>query len=182
MGHVTALIASYLPIVIALLCLIAAWLFGDWRNWRTYYPTILFAICVDFFISLLIYNYPLWQFHQSAVTPNHTIADFFIAFTNLPCIVLVYLSKYPFKSHLWKQVVYAAVWPAIFTGIESLFLLIKMLTYHNNWNFWWSIAVWVFMFIGLRLHFTKPLWAWLLCFAGAVFLILYFHIPISKMK
>ncbi|MBA2940138.1 hypothetical protein HZF08_17630 [Paenibacillus sp. CGMCC 1.16610] len=182
MGHITELIVSYLPVIMALLCLIAAWLFGDWRNWKTYYPTILFAICVDFLVSLLSYNYSLWVFHKSAVTPNHTIADFMIAFSNLPCIVMVYLHKYPLKSRPLRQVIYIAIWSAVFTCVEGLFLLIKMLTYHNNWNFWWSIAVWVFMFIGLRLHFTRPLWAWLLCVAGVVFLILYFHIPIAKMK
>lgn len=182
MGYTAADYQTYLPIVVALLCLLMAWRFGDWRNWRTYYPTIVFAICVDFFISLLLYNYSLWQFHKTPAIPNHTMADFVIALTNFPCIVLVYLSRYPNHSHLLKQLVYVIGWSAAFTGVEVLFLFADLLTYHNNWNFWWSIVVWVFMFYGLRLHAAKPLWAWGLCFACTAILMVFFHIPISGMK
>ncbi|MDD9266926.1 CBO0543 family protein [Paenibacillus sp. GCM10023248] len=182
MGDAAAFFRSSLPIAMALLCLISAWRFGDWRNWRTYYPTILFAVSVDFFISLLLYKHQLWQFHKTSTIPNHTLADFMIAFTNLPCIVLVYLTHYPLKSRMWKQLVYIAAWSIAFTGVEAVFFFAHLMTYHNNWSFAWSIVVWVFMFLGLRLHFAKPLWAWLLCLVCTAFLIVFFHIPVLEMK
>lgn len=53
-------------------------------------------------------------------------------------------------------------------------------------SFFCLIAAWRFgdfsMFLGLRLHDTKPLWAWIFCLVTTVFLIIYFHIPISTMK
>ncbi|WP_376769373.1 CBO0543 family protein [Paenibacillus germinis] len=97
-------------------------------------------------------------------------------------IVLLYLSRYPYNTRLLKQFVYIFVWVGSFVLIESIFLYVKLLSYHNGWNFGWSILVWIFMFLGLRLHDTKPLWAWLFCLVTSVFLIIYFQIPISTMK
>lgn len=182
MGKAVTVIAPYLPLVFSFFCLIAAWRFGDWRNWPKYYSAIIFTICVDFMISLLLYNHSLWYFHKAVLAPNHTVADFLIAITNFPPIVLLYLSRYPYNSRLLKQFVYISVWVGSFVLIESIFLYVKLLSYHNGWTLGWSILVWISMFLGLRLHDTKPLWAWIFCLVTTVFLIIYFKIPISTMK
>ncbi|WP_446715567.1 CBO0543 family protein [Bacillus sp. OTU530] len=175
-------IISYLRLILPFLFLIGAWRFGDWKNWRKYYPTIVFYISVDFSISVLTYEYPLWLFHKSLLIPNHTITDFFMTFTAFPSVILLYLSRYPYTSRWSWQVSYVTLWVIFFTTVESVFKFAKLISYHNSWNFWWSVTVWAFMFVVLRLHHTKPLCAWLIYFICIVFLITYFDFPISKLK
>jgi hypothetical protein len=175
-------VAAYFRMVVPFLYLIGSWRFGDWRNWKKYYPTALYIVCVDFFVSLIMYDYPLWTFHGALLIPNHTVADFLISMTVFTQIAFIYLSNYPFYYQWYKQVIYIAFWVIFEVVSESIFMHAKLITYDHGWNFGWSILVWVFMFIGLRLHQTKPLLAWLLCFAGVAFLILYFHIPITEYR
>ncbi|MFJ8259235.1 CBO0543 family protein [Peribacillus asahii] len=172
----------FFPWLLTVVLLISALIFTNWKNLKTYYPTITFAISMDFFISILTYEHSLWYFHKAFLVPNHTIADFFIAFTNFPLIILVYLSRYPYKEHFLKQLVYISFWAILFTFIETVFLFVNLISYHNSWNFWWSLAVWFFIFIGIILHHKKTLFAWLLCFSCVMFLIFYFQIPVIKMK
>ena len=173
---------SYIRIVLPFIYMAGTWRFGDWRNWKKYYPTILFIISVDFFISILMYESPLWTIQGSLLIPNHTIADFFMVFLSFSQMVLIYLSNYPYKSKWYRQFIYVGLWALLYILIEIIFMYAKLISYQNGWNIWWSMLVWIFMFIGLRLHHTKPLWAWLLCFVCTTFLIIYFHIPITKLR
>ncbi|WP_442862491.1 CBO0543 family protein [Bacillus sp. USDA818B3_A] len=175
-------IISYLRLFLPVLYIFAAWKVGDWRHWKKYYPTMLFIISVDFFISIIMYRFPLWTFNKSFFNPNHTIFDFIVAFTVFIPLVLIFLSRYPYKSMWYKQMLYISAWVIFEVVLESIFFSAKLITYHNGWNFWWSCVVWFFLFIGVRLHHTKPLWAWFLCFTCTVFLIIYFHIPITKFR
>jgi hypothetical protein len=162
--------------------LAGAWRFADWRNWRHYYPTILFVICIDFTISILTYEYPTWYFHPSVLSPNHTTADFLVAFTNLPPMVLLFLSRYPSLGPLSRQIAYMAAWGAAWTLVEGTFALTGMMSYHNGWNFGWSILFWQLMFPVVRLHDLRPLLAWLAILGFAVGGLLYFHIPLAHLK
>ncbi|WP_407921239.1 CBO0543 family protein [Bacillus salipaludis] len=172
----------YFPLLFSIILLVAAIIFADWKNWREYYSTILFAISVDFFIAIITYKHSLWFFHKSLLVPNHTIADFFIAYTNIPLIILTFLSHYPNKTQFVIQFSYIFVWSIVFTVIETIFLLMKLMSYHNGWNFWWSLIVWFFIFIGITIHQKRPLLAWGLCFICTIFLVLYFQIPVLKLK
>ncbi|WP_420490182.1 CBO0543 family protein [Neobacillus drentensis] len=165
-----------------MILLIFACIYADWKNWRIYYPTIVFTVCIDFFITILTYEHSLWYFHKAFLAPNHTVADFFIAFTNYPLIVLVFLSLYPYKAQIWRKLAYIFIWSSLFTVIETIFLFLKLLSYHHVWTFWWSYVVWIFIFMAIIIHQKTPLFAWLLCFSCTIFLILYFHIPVLKMK
>lgn len=175
-------LTMYFPWVFTVILLVSTFTFASWKNLRIYYPTFIFAISVDFFITIITYEKSLWYFHKAFLVPNHTIADFSIAFTNLPLIILIYLSRYPDKKHFFKQLIYISFQTLLFTCIETIFLVTNLLSYHNGWNFWWSLVVWFFTFIGIILHHKKPLFAWLLCFSCTIFLIFYFQIPVLKMK
>ncbi|MFC4802269.1 MULTISPECIES: CBO0543 family protein [Neobacillus] len=175
-------VVSYLRFALPFLYLLGSWRWGDWRNWKEYYPTILFFVTVNFFISIIMYEYPLWTYKESFFIPNHTIVDFIIAFLIFPQMAFIFLSKYPFQASLLKQIGYASIWVIFGIAIESLFKAANLISYDHGWNFWWSLIVWIFMFFGLRLHHTRPILAWFLCFACTIFLILYFHIPITKYK
>lgn len=162
--------------------LAAAWRWGDWRNWRGYYPTVLYVIGVQLVVSILTYEYSLWYFRPALFVPNHTVADFLIAFTNFPPITLLYLSRYPSQATLPKQLLYVLAWTVGQTGIEALFLLTGMLSYHNGWHLGWSMLLWFCAFLLMRLHALQPLWAWLAVGACAVAGSLWFHIPVAHLK
>jgi hypothetical protein len=175
-------IGWYFPLIIMFIVLLATWIFGDWRNWKTFYPSILFVISIDFVVSIITYNFTLWHFEKTLGIPNHSVGDFFLTFLNFPAIVLLYLTRYPFRSRVFKQLGYIFIWVVFFSLVEVTSFITKVITYHNGWNYGWSLLVWISMFIGIRIHHTKPLWAWLFFFAGIAFMMIYFHIPISKMK
>lgn len=175
-------LVKFLPILLSIILLGLAVKFVDWKKRETYARTVLFAICVDFFISILTYKHSLWYFHPAFLIPNHTIADFMIAFTNIPLIVLLFLSHYPYGTSILKQGVYITLWSVLFTIIETIFLFTNLLSYHNGWTSWWSFIVWIFTFISLILHQKKPIIVWALCFSCTIFLVLYFHIPVLKLK
>lgn len=160
----------------------AAWRLGDWRQWRKFYPTILFVISVDFFVSILTYEHPLWYFHRSVVTPNHTVADFFIALTNFPPMILVFLSHYPVKPPLLHQFAYVSAWALGNFVIETIFLYTGLMSYHNGWNLWWSVLFWFLMFVVVRLHSVKPLGAWLAILGLVIGGVFHFHIPVAHLK
>lgn len=169
--------------VFTLICLIFAWRFKVWKSWREYYSTIVFVICVDFLIGLITYNHSLWHFEKSWFVYNHTFTDFYLAFIQFPLIVVLFLSRYPYNSRLSKKILYFIFWIGLLSFFEGTFLYsTNLLTYHNGWNFGWSIVVWIATFIEIRLHYTKPLWAWFICFICTAFLIIYFKIPISEIK
>lgn len=168
--------------MIPLIYMIGAWRFGDWKHFEKYYPSILFFLSVEFGISYLTSDYRFWIFEKGLLTPNHKITEYFLAFTSFPSIVFLYLSRYPNDSSWMKRIMYVVGWIMITSLFESIFKFGRMISYHNGWNFYWSIVVWIFMFVSIRLHYSKPLWAWLLCFACTAFMILYFHIPVAKME
>lgn len=172
----------FLPYALSILILIVAYRYGDWRNWKKYYPTILFTISINLFSSVLTYDHWLWHFKKTFLIPNHTIADIVIKITNFPAIVLIYLTQYPFKSKLIRQFAYIAIWVVIWTLIEYCFVLTKMMTFHNGWHILFSFLLWWVLFLTLRIHHTRPLWAWFICLVYAVFVVSYFNIPITKMK
>lgn len=67
----------------------------------------------------------------------------------------------------------------ILVGIETKMYITGKITYHNGWNYWWSVAFNVLWVIMLRYHFFKPIHAWVVSFLFTALFIIYFHIPLS---
>jgi hypothetical protein len=176
-GEYTAAVGLPFAILIASLFVVK-----DWRNWRQYYPTILFVFSVILISSVLTYNHSLWHFHKALFIPNHTLHDLWMDFAGFPLLVLMYLSRYPDKSRWLMQTAYITFWAVLLSLAEGLGVILKFLTYHNGWNYGWSILFWFTMLPTLRLHHTKPLLAWLIFALSAIFVIPYFHIPITQLK
>jgi hypothetical protein len=170
----------FLQIIQPLIFIIAAFIWGDWRNWKGYYPTILFIICMDFFSSILMYPHPLWKYEESLLLPNHTLTDYFIALLMYPAVILIFLANYPKKKML--QIGWILLWIVIFSLTEYISIISGLGTYHNGWNFTWSILFNCVIFPTLRLHHSRPLWAWLIGIPIGAFIIIYFDFSIKMMK
>jgi len=174
------IIAWYTPCLLTVLLLVLTWRFGDWRNWRNYYPTILFILFVNLFSYVLTFDYPLWLFHETFLLPNRMMNEFRLEFVVMPAIILLFLTFYPYGAARMRQFVYIVGWGTFWSVIESFYMYTTVYTYHNGWSIWWSSVIWYLMFVVMAIHHKKPPWAWLICSVFSVFVILYFNIPLGK--
>jgi len=172
-------IRTYMPLIFSTLFLTAAWRFGDWRNLRKYYPSILFLTLVSLVVFHLTDNYPLWKFHSSFLFPNRTIQELRLDFFVLPSICLLFLTFYRYKRII-QQFFYITFWVVLLSILEALLVKASIITYHNGWNIWWSVVFWFVTLPVIRLHHTRPIWAWLAALVLTILSIIYFEVPIGK--
>ncbi|WP_424511388.1 CBO0543 family protein [Scopulibacillus darangshiensis] len=161
------------------LYVVAAWRWGDWRNWEKYQSTILYKIVGALLYEVLTYNYPLWEFRGSFLQ-SHTLVSLAITFIGFPCTVLIFLTFYP-DSKI-KQFFYLLFWVMLNSAMELFYHLIGLFKYDNGWNFWWSILFNCIMFPMLILHHKKPLMAYIISVPIVILILLFFNVPINKMK
>jgi hypothetical protein len=173
-------IAWYTPSFLIVSLWILTWRFSDWRNWRKYYPTILFIILFSLFTFVLTCDYPLWLYHDTLFSPNRMISEFRLDFLLFPAIILLYLTFYPYASGMLRQLTYIAIWGIVWSLIEAFYVFLKILTYHNGWNIWWTVVVWFTMFTLIAIHHRKPMLALLIHVIFSLFAINYFNIPFTN--
>lgn len=170
-------IAWYTPLILTVSLLIVTRHYSDWKNWRTYYPTILFINLVSLFAYILTVDNPLWLYHETFVFPNRMIHEFRLVFFVFPAIILLYLTFYPYKTVMLKQLGYIILWVLPLSIVEVVFVLLKIITFHNGWNIGWSGVIWFIIFPVIAIHHKKPIWVWLICAVFSVFVINYFNLP-----
>ena len=165
------------PTIAALLFLICLkW--GDWKNWRKYYPTILYVIVWDLLYNLFTINHPLWRLDHPIL--KHTFSDILIAFVVLPCSILMYLPYIP-KKTIVKQILHIAFWVFLFSLIEVIALTLHTISYYNGWNIWWSIGFNVTMFSMVRIHYENPLLAWPISGLLFILVLIIFKLQLSSL-
>ncbi|HWQ43616.1 MAG TPA: CBO0543 family protein [Desulfosporosinus sp.] len=146
-------------LLLACLFVLACYKWGDWRNWKIYYPTILFLIAGDFIHFYVAAAKPLWRC-TAKVVPG-TITTLIIALIIYPCTVLVFLPFYP-KSGVIKKVCYITAWVCLYAFLEYLALKYNYMQHLNGWNFIYSVLFDYALFLLLLIHQKKPPGAWLL--------------------
>jgi hypothetical protein len=165
--------------LIGMLCwILAAWKWGDWRNWKKYHSTILFFISGNFLFNYLTYNYSLWTLSDFFL-PTHTLNDLAVTLIAFPCSSLIFLGRYPEHSIIAK-LNHILLWIFIFVTIEYFMLLIGLFHYEHGWNLWWSILFDIMLFPILRLHYKRPLLTYFLSAAMVLGFMLIFKVPIMK--
>ncbi|WP_058309049.1 CBO0543 family protein [Gracilibacillus massiliensis] len=166
-------------ILINFLYIIAGYLWGDWKNWKKYYPTILFFIIGDFLYNFILYNDSMWVFHD-AILPNHTFITILSMFVSYSATVLIYLGRFP---QGWKKrFLWFLLWSGIYIIIEFINNILGFITYHNGWNFVWSCLFTGVIFVILPIHHKRPLLAWSLSIVVILSLFVIFDIKITNMK
>lgn len=157
-----------------------AWLWGDWRHGKKYQSTILYIIICDLMYNLLTYNHPLWNYPHTKHLINHTLTNIFVMFIAYPCMILIYLGRYP--RTLMKRIWWTVLWIALWSALEWISVKIGQFTYHNGWTWGWSIAFNISLFLMVRLQFKQPLMAYVLSVIFAILLLLVFRVPLSSMR
>lgn len=165
-------------IAVTVIIIATAWKWGDWKNWSKYYSTILFYICNDIIVALIFYNYPLWQLESPLL--KTTFSDLLITMLFFPAALLLYLPYFP--NNPIKKIKYIILWTLVFVFIEAISYASGYITYHNGWNVWWTALFDVNMLILLRIHYKKPLLAWLLSISYIAIAIFWFKLPFNLIK
>lgn len=152
-----------------------AYKWSDWRNYRKYYPTMLFMGAGNLVYNLVFYNKRLWDLKNDFLAfPFHEILIIFIIF--FPSI-LVFLSNYPENTSLFKQIKYLLMWAIIYTTIELIMFQLDMIDYQNGWNMYWSILHNIYQFPLLYIHHKNPLLAWALALGILGIILHFFTVP-----
>ncbi|WP_449539755.1 CBO0543 family protein [Ferdinandcohnia sp. Marseille-Q9671] len=165
--------------------LLAAVKWGDWKGWRSYYPTILFFIMGDLLKNFLFHDYLLWTYQETIFAENlfsnHTFISLMIMYISYPATILIYLGRFP--KERWKQLVWIVFWIFIYVTIEYINLeYLHLIKHHNGWSMPWSILFNIVMFPMLLLHHKKPLVTWGLSVLWILFLFTMFPLPLDMIK
>lgn len=161
-------------------------LWGDWQNWRKYYPTVLFFILGDFlYMYLLSEHYPMWKYNpvpgdkHAGITNTHI--SFFIMAVKYPATCFAYLAHFPRDGRM-KKVVYYFAWISVYFLNELVDVHLGLMKYFNDWNLWWSVLFDSVMFLVLKIHFHNPLFALIVSAVFIVFLWTKFDVPASVFR
>lgn len=160
----------------AIILILVCWKWGDLRNWRLYYPTILYFIIGDLTAYILLRNKPLWLYEGRPY--NHFFPDLYCAIFIYPWMIILYLKHYP--DRLKKQVPYILLFVTMFSAFEYILYLLGLFSYDNKWCLAYSVVFNLLMFPLLRLHFKKPLLVWPISMALAFAILFIFNIPIGS--
>lgn len=169
-----------LRLIFLFLMLIAVYIWSDWRNWRSYYPTILFVMMGDYLYNVLTYDHGMWVLHS--FFGGHIINTLLLNFTLLPFTVLLFLTYFPYNSSLIKKSVFIIGCVGIYCAIEYIQFRVGAITYNNGWSLGWTAVFNTMMFSAIAIHHKQPLLAWPIAIGGATFFFLVLDIPISCWK
>lgn len=150
---------------------------GDYKNWQSYYSTILFFSAGDLMYNFLFNNKILWQW-KSPFLSDITI-ELLWMMVLFPCIILLYLPYFKHKKKLKATLFYILAWIVVFSALEWFFYYFNYIKYYNGWNFNYSVIFYSLMFPLLTLHHFKPLAAIILASVWAAATILFFHVPVT---
>lgn len=83
-------------------------IFGVWKRWNEFYPTLLFWIIENLFQGTALYHhYRVWQFFSVGIDhfllPRHTVIGLAITVIIYPFVIPVFLGRLP-KTLLKKYV------------------------------------------------------------------------------
>jgi hypothetical protein len=165
-------------ITIAIIFIFLCYKWGDWKNWKLYYSTIIYSFVGVLTENIIRDEKKLWVIHGSFW--NDTTTDYFISCFIFPCIIILFLSNYP--KGIIRQIRYLLVFQLCLSSLEYIAYINKGIFYYNGWSFIWSVFLYIGMFPLFRLHYKHPLLGWLVLFTligGGMF---YFNIPLSNFE
>jgi len=165
-------------IAIAIVFIYLCFKWGDWRNWKSFYPTILFFIIANLSCDILTYSKPLWLYGGSFW--DHTFADYFVAFFIYPSVIILFLSNFPKK--ILKQVWYIIFWIFVMSFLEHIMHINGGIRFQNGWSIGCSILFYLIMFPLLFLNYKKPLLSWFISIVLAFSFMFIFNIPASCLR
>ncbi|MEL3974140.1 hypothetical protein AAEO50_17790 [Rossellomorea oryzaecorticis] len=172
-------------IVFLFLYALAGWKFGAWKEFQSFYPTLLFFIIGDLLSQFLLYDYSMWEFQPAdhlsqTLNLNHTIIALLKMMIQYTATVAIFIGRLP--ETLLRRILWVFFWTGIFGATEGLSHYYGIMTYHHGWHFGWDIAFNVMMFSMLIIHHKKPLYAWAASIPVIIGLWMIFNVPYTVLK
>lgn len=168
-------------ITIKLLFVLSAIKWGDWKNWKKYYPTIQFFIIFDLFYHLIFHDYPLWKFEELVpILKRDIFISLTFMFLRYPATVLIYLGNFP-KEKV-KGILWYIFWVLLYFILEIIDLKIGLIKHSNSWHIGWSLIFDMLLFAILKIHHHKPLLGWGLALLSSIILWNLLEVPFSILE
>lgn len=162
--------------------LAAAWKWADWKNWERYYPSILFVMVVNLSVGYLGYHHSFWIFNPDALVDTETVVELLNTYVSLSVTTLLFLSHLPAKG--WQQQLkHIFLWVFIYGGIEGFdHYFIGGISYEHGWSYGCSLLFDCAMFTTIRVHYSRPLWGWVMTLTAVTGVVIAFNIFLAEMK
>lgn len=163
-------------LILGVITLLAAWRYGDWKNWRQYHHTMMYFAMGNLLYNFLTANHFLWKLKPDFL-PNHSLTEMVYTFVTFPATALMFLSAYP--EQYKKLIGHYLKWIGIYIGVEWFFMITDRILYQHGWSLYWSILFDFTMFPMLRLFHKKPLLAYVISLLMCIFWVLLFKVPVN---
>jgi hypothetical protein len=165
-------------VISILIFIIGAYKWGHWKNWKKYYPTMLFFGMGDLIYVSVFHHNPLWKFPTNFLVPS--LDELLLIFMVFFPTTIWFLSNYPKKP--FAQIVYNAAWIALYMFIEVVDLKLGIIEYHNGWNLWWSLLHNTIQFPLIALHHWNPILSWTIALIFLITIMNIFNMPFVVWK
>lgn len=163
-------------IILVVAFIFATWRWGDWRNWKLYHSTILYFLYGDMLYSYLTScHYPLWIHPPIFPIDSYSVIKILVQLC-FACTPLIYLGHYPQK--MWAAILWIGFWVILYSSIEGGLLLLGAIKHYNGWTLLYSMLFDIMMFPMLRLHFKRPLLAYILSIPITIALLIITKVPL----
>jgi hypothetical protein len=149
---------------------------GCWRHWNQYYSTTLYVVLGNMIYNIISYQKPLWNLGN--IVGQYFLLELFVMTLLYSSTVILYLTYYPIQGY--KQIAYILCWVGLYVIVELFSLKWCGFTYLNGWNILYTIGFDITMFALIRLHYKKPILAWVSSAVIALVFIWWFKIPLSR--
>lgn len=156
--------------IIGIIGILVAWKWGEWRNWKEYYSTILYFMISDKIFDVLTQPKVLWYYGE--FLGHYPFFDVTVAVLLYPATVILFFTFYPKVASKIKQGAYFLLWVFVYSFLEYVASITGGFAYNNGWNLLYSVFFNVVMFPLLYLHYKKPMLVWPIS-AVLAFLFLY---------
>jgi hypothetical protein len=162
-------------ILSASIFLISAYKWGDWKNWKKYYPTMCFFGMGDLIYIAVFYDKPLWDFPTNFLVSS--LDELLLIFGCFFPTTLLFLSHYPKK--LLSQIAYNSMWIGIYMSLELINLKFGTIQYYNGWNIWWSLLHNTIQFPLIALHHKNPILTWIIALVFLIVIMKIFNLQFT---
>ena len=172
-------------IILSLVGILLAWKWGDWWNWKLYYPTILFFIIGYLTYVIVTTNKTLWEYESQIFYGD--FVELLIAFIIFSCTIFLFFALYMkvskrSENKIMIHILFFLFCAFVYTAVEYLSNTLGFFSYHNGWSIYFSFGFDCIMFPLLLLHYKKPFWAWLASITLAYLTIYFFNLPFPIFK
>lgn len=161
-------------IAITIWAVAASWRWWSWKYFYKYHATILYMSLLNLLYLFFTVGYPLWKI-QPDFGLSFPATSMMYTFIIFPCTAMLFLVRYP--AYFKSQVLHNAKWMIIYFGVEWVGSIINRISYGHGWNLGWSLLFVIMMFPMLRLHYKRPILAYLLSIIIILLILYKFDIP-----